>query len=89
MQSTNSEKVKYKAMGIYSYLNNYMENNTFDRSSIKYLCDLMNYIVCGRLILTTEIYDIIMEEFLVTSTYHKNDMFSKVIPVFASIGELL
>lgn len=89
MRTTNSEQIKFKAMSIYSYLSDYMTKNTFDRSSIKYLCDLMNYIVCDKLKLTSDVYDIIMEEIIVTSTYHRNDTFSNIIPVFSSIGELL
>ena len=54
-----------------------------------YLVNLVDLILNGKLELTREVYDIILEQILVTGAEHKNTEFIRIISIFNKLGEEL
>lgn len=61
----------------------------WDHDSVEYLIDSIDYLLNDQIPLTPEVIDILLQDILITSTYHKKSRLIEVVKIFYKILEML
>ena len=66
-----------------------LQNIKWDEDSVEYLIDSIDYLLNSQIPLTHEVVDILLQDILITSTYHKKSRLIEVVKIFYKILEML
>lgn len=81
--------MKSKLIKAKEILVRYIETIEYDIDAIEYLIDTIDYLLQGRIPFTQEVIDILLEEVLIVSTYHKSTELLDVVSIFTNISKEL
>lgn len=79
--------MKTKLIKIKEILVNYVDIVDYDRDSIEYLIDTVDYLLQDRIPLTKAVLDVIIEDVMIASTYHKSKELLEVVSILTELSK--